>query len=59
MLISNINDKWDTTILINNEEDAINISKKYPHLQVQIFSKTLDGYKPTYCFYKNGKLIES
>lgn len=45
-------------IEINDWEDAINESKKYPKARVEIFKIDQEvGYTPTYNFYKNGELI--
>ena len=53
-----ISDKseWEDLVFYISEEDAIEISKKYPNQRVEIFSKNENnsGYTPTYNFYQNG-----
>ena len=55
-------DEWEDIRIILSEQEAINISKKYPKNRVEIFNKnnnteTLNfGYSPSYNYYKNGKL---
>jgi hypothetical protein len=45
-----------------SEQEAIEISKKYPKHRVEIFDKKINkealnfGYSPSYNYYKNGKL---
>jgi hypothetical protein len=52
--------EWEDMIIYIKEEEAIEVSIKYPELRVEIFSKNNNnnnGYSPTYNYYKNGKLI--
>ena len=55
LLISDKSD-WEDLVVFISEEDAIEISKKYPNKRVEIFSKNENksGYTPTYNFYQNG-----
>jgi len=54
--------EWEDTRILLSEEEAIEISKKYPNHRVEIFNKKNDketfkfGYSPSYNYYKNGKL---
>jgi hypothetical protein len=56
-------DEWEDTRIILTEEEAIDISRKYPKHRVEIFDKKINkeafniGYSPSYNYYKNGKLI--
>jgi DNA repair photolyase len=57
-----INDNdWEDMIIYLSEKEAIDISNKYPHIRIEIFSKKTDsdGYSPTYNYYKGGKLYQS
>jgi hypothetical protein len=55
-------DEWEDTRIILSEQDAVEISKKYPKHRVEIFDKKVNkealsfGYSPSYNYYKNGKL---
>lgn len=55
-------DEWEDTRIILSEQEAIDISKKYPKHRVEIFDKKVNkealnfGYSPSYNYYKNGKL---
>jgi hypothetical protein len=52
--------EWEDITILLSEEDAINESKNYPNARVEIFSKNNKlGYRPTYYYYKNGKLIKN
>jgi hypothetical protein len=50
---------WEDMIIFTDDDEAKTESIKHPDCRVEIFSKTKTGYKPTYCHYKNGKLIET
>ena len=55
-------DEWEDTRILLSEEEAIDISTKYPKHRVEIFDKKVNkealnfGYSPSYNYYKNGKL---
>jgi hypothetical protein len=50
--------EWEDIIVFTEEADAIEYSKKYQHIRVEIFIQLPDtkGYVPTYNYYKNGVL---
>ena len=56
-----VNDKceWEDLIIFLDEDEARTASIINLKSRVEIFSKTQNGYKPTYCYYKNGNLIET
>ena len=55
-------DEWEDTRIILSEQEAIEISKKYPKHRVEIFDRKINkealnfGYSPSYNYYKNGKI---
>ena len=51
--------KNKNTIIVLTEEDAIELSMKYPKGRVEIFAKKdhHKGYGPTSNYYKNGNYI--
>lgn len=53
--------EWEDMILFLNKEDAIEASKKYIKMRVEIFKKQKNklGYQPTYFYYENGILINN
>ena len=53
--------EWEDIVIYLSEKEAIEISIKYPNSRVEIFSKKSDieGYTPTYNYYKGGKLYIS
>lgn len=54
------NFSWEDQKIFLIEQDAINYSRKYPDIRVEIFCKTClePGYIPTYSYYKQGILLE-
>ena len=50
--------EWEDLKIYLTQEEAIDISIKYPKCRVEIFSKNKleNGYVPTYSYYLNGKL---
>jgi hypothetical protein len=55
-----VGDDWDDTIVYLTEEAAIEASKKYPTMRVEILSRadSNSGYMPLYSYYKNGEYYE-
>ena len=51
--------EWEDLIIFLDEDEARTASIINLKSRVEIFSKTKNGYKPTYCYYKNGNLIET
>jgi len=48
---------WEDMVIILSEQEAIQLSIKYPNIRIEIFRKNIDfGYSPTYSYYKNGIL---
>jgi hypothetical protein len=60
VLVGN-NSEWEDMIIYLTKEDAINASKNHPNMTVEVFSKSDNhvGYKPAYCYYKDGEYYES
>ena len=50
---------WEDQTIFLIEEEAINYSRKYPDIRVEIFGNTClePGYLPTYSYYKQGILF--
>lgn len=48
---------WEDMYIFLSEEEAIAVSEKYKNSRVEIFKKAASGYKPSYNYYKNGKLV--
>jgi hypothetical protein len=49
---------WENMIIFLSQQDAIEASNKYPNSRIEIFSKSVFGYQPTYDFYKHGTLYK-
>jgi hypothetical protein len=60
VMINNTSD-WEDIIIYLNEEEAIQASKKYTNIRVEIFGKktNCNGYTPTYNYYLNGNLYKN
>ena len=52
--------EWEDMKMFDNEQYAIEYSKRYPQIHIEIFKKTEKNtfLVPTYMYYQNGKLIE-
>ncbi len=50
---------WKDMTIFTDDDEARTASIRNPELRVEIFNKTKQGYKPTYCYYKNGNLVET
>ena len=52
---------WEDIVIYLTEEEAIETSKTYPNIRIEIFGKntSFTGYTPTYNYYKGGKLYTS
>jgi len=49
--------EWEDMKMFDNEQYAIDYSKKYPQTTIQIFKKNGKGFlEPTYVYYQNGQL---
>jgi len=47
--------EWEDIVVFLSEEEAIEKSKKYPNVRLEIFIKSpKGGYRPTYNYYLNG-----
>ena len=44
--------EWEDIVIYVDENEAKIQSINNPNKRVEIFSKTENGYKPTYCYYK-------
>jgi hypothetical protein len=53
-----IDNDWEDLVIFLNEKEAIDKSNKNPNIRIEIFGKKpdMDGYSPTYNYYKGGKL---
>ena len=52
--------EWEDIIVYLTEEDAINISMKWPNTRVEIFNKSpKGGYRPSYTYFLNGVLVKT
>jgi len=51
--------EWEDMKIFDNEEYAIDYSKKYPQVRIEIFKKNEKGFlEPTYVYYQNGTLVK-
>jgi len=52
--------EWEDMKMFDNEHNAIEYSKKYPQIRIEIFKKNEKGtfLVPTYVYYQNGTLVE-
>ena len=55
MVVSN-GAEWEDMIVYTSKEEAIAKSKEWTITAIQVFSKTEDGYRPSYKYYLNGEL---
>jgi hypothetical protein len=52
--------EWEDLVVFIEKEEALEFSRKWPKIRVEIFSKTdKAGYRPTYNYYMNGELVET
>lgn len=51
--------EWEDLVIYLSKEEAIAKSKKYPNVRLDIYKKSVDGYRPTYNYFLNGLLVES
>lgn len=51
--------EWEDMKMFDNEDNAIEYSKKYPQIRIEIFKKNEKGtfLVPTYVYYQNGTLV--
>ena len=51
--------EWEDMKMFDNKDDAVEYSKKYPQIRIEIFKKTEKGtfLTPTYVYYQNGTLV--
>ena len=50
--------EWEDIIVFLSEKEAIESSKKNINSRIEIFTKSNNGYIPTYNYYKNGIYFE-
>ena len=50
--------EWEDLVIYLSLEEAIAKSKKHPTVRLDIYNKTLDGYRPTYKYYLNGEMVD-
>ncbi len=52
--------EWEDIVIYLTEEEAIKISKEYPTIHIEIFTKNpgLSGYRPTYKYYRDGRMYD-
>ena len=59
VVVSSSHHEWEDTLIFTTEQEAIDMSLKYSNIRVEIFAQTgIEGYSPSYNYYKNGKLIK-
>jgi hypothetical protein len=53
--------EWEDIIIYLSEKEAIEASYMHPNSRIEIFYKKpdLNGYTPTYNYYKDGKLYQN
>jgi hypothetical protein len=53
--------EWEDLVIYLTKQEAIEASKKYSNIRIEIFGKKTDrsGYFPTYNYYKNGELVQN
>jgi hypothetical protein len=51
--------EWEDLVIYLTKEEAIEQSKKYPRIRVEIFRKSERGYVPSYNYYLNGEYVET
>ena len=52
--------EWEDLVVFIDKEEALDFSRKWPKIRVEIFSKTdKAGYRPSYNYYMNGELVET
>jgi hypothetical protein len=50
--------EWEDLVVFTSLEEALDFSRKWPKIRVEIFSKTdKAGYRPSYNYYMNGELV--
>lgn len=50
--------EWEDLIVFLSKEEAIEKSKQYPNVRLEVFLKSpKGGYHPTYTYYLNGVFI--
>ena len=51
--------EWEDIIVYLTEQEAIDISKKWPNARVEIFDKSpMGGYRPSYTCFVNGVFLK-
>jgi hypothetical protein len=56
-LVVGVDYEWEDMKMFDSEDNAIEYSKKYPQITIQIFKKNGKGFlEPTYVYYQNGQL---
>lgn len=51
--------EWEDLTILLTQEEAIQMSLRYPENRVAIFSKKDNGYVPIYNYYENGRLVSN
>ena len=52
--------EWEDIIVYLTEQEAIDMSKKWPNARVEIFDKSpKGGYRPSYSYFLNGVLVKT
>ena len=51
--------EWEDLVIYLSLEEAIEKSKKFPKVRLDIYKKTEDGYRPTYKYYLNGEIVDA
>jgi len=51
--------KWEDLIIFLSKEEAKAKSIECPTVRVEIFTKSINGYIPTYNYYLNGNYVRT
>ena len=49
--------EWEDLVIYFSREEAIEKSKTKPKVRLDIYTKSADGYRPSYKYYLNGTLM--
>lgn len=50
--------EWEDFVIYLTKEEAIDKSKKFPSVRLEVFEKSSDGYRPAFAYYLNGNLLD-
>jgi hypothetical protein len=50
--------EWEDLVIYLSREEAIEKSKTKQNVRVDVYTKSADGYRPSYNYFLNGTLID-